>query len=391
MDWRGNKILGYDNYGNTTSKGSNIKYGYTRGCLLTTFTNSSNNISLSFSYDYNGIRQSKTANNSNTHTFYYDNSNRLLLENTSEGLIEYIYSGNSLIGAIFNGRKFRYIKNILGDIIEIRNESGEIICEYSYDSFGNNELYDYTNSQSNIYDRKFVELNPFRYRGYYYDQESELYYLINRYYDPETHRFLTIDSFEYLDIESISGIDLYAYCGNNPVMYVDEGGNFPVQIEILASAITDFANLLSFGFKKTLEYMPELSMEVAKKMARNGGHTQSARSIIRARHNNIVKTQKLSEGAKKFSKYLGRAILVGDIIWTIGKNYSSGDQNWISDSIVDVGISAGIYALSCVPNVGWVFNIAAIVLNDVFNDEIEGFKDWFADEWKHFWSFEWAS
>ncbi|MBP5343402.1 RHS repeat-associated core domain-containing protein [bacterium] len=148
----------------------------------------------------------------------------------------------------------QYIKTIsIGDIIEIRNESGEIICGYSYDSFGNNELYDYTNSQSNIYDRKFVELNPFRYRGYYYDQESELYYLINRYYDPETHRFLTIDSFEYLDIESISGIDLYQYCNNNnPVMYVDEGGNFPVQIEILASAITDFANLLSFGFKKHL-------------------------------------------------------------------------------------------------------------------------------------------
>ena len=51
--------------------------------------------------------------------------------------------------------------------------------------------------------------------------EACLYYLINRYYDPETHRFLTIDSFEYLDIESISGIDLYAYCGNNPVMYFD--------------------------------------------------------------------------------------------------------------------------------------------------------------------------
>ena len=238
----GNKTILYVNFGNTTSKGSNIKYGYTRGCLLTTFTNSSNNISLSFSYNYNGIRQSKTANNSNTHTFYYDNSNRLLFENTSEGLIEYIYSGNSLIGAIFNGRKFRYIKNILGDIIEIRNESGEIICGYSYDSFGNNELYDYTNSQSNIYDRKFVDLNPFRYRGYYYDQESCLYYLINRYYDPETHRFLTIDSFEYLDIESIGGIDLYQYCNNNPVMYADEDGNVPILTLIIAGTFA-----LGFG------------------------------------------------------------------------------------------------------------------------------------------------
>ena len=174
------------------------------------------------------------------------------------------------------------------------------------------------------------------------------------------------------------------------VMYFDSDGWFPVQIEILASAITDFANLLSFVLKKLLKYMPELSMDVAKKMARSGGHTQSARSIIRARHNNIVKTQNLSEGAKKFSKYVGRAVLVGDIIWTISKNYFSGDQNWISDSFIDVGISVGIYALGCIPYVGWAFAITAIILNDVFYEEIEEFKDWFATEWKYFWSFEWA-
>ncbi|MBP5445095.1 MAG: hypothetical protein J6Y28_02890, partial [Acholeplasmatales bacterium] len=184
----GNKTLLYDNYGNTTSKGSNMSYEYVRGNLLSKSTrtlstyNINFNVISDYTYDYKGIRQSKIINiyqenvstpiESNTHTFYYDNSNRLLFEETSEGLIEYIYSGNNLIGAIFNGRKYRYIKNILGDIIEIRNESGEIICGYSYDSFGNNELYDYTNSQSNIYDRKFVDLNPFRYRGYYYDQET---------------------------------------------------------------------------------------------------------------------------------------------------------------------------------------------------------------------------
>ena len=67
-------------------------------------------------------------------------------------------------------------------------------------------------------------LNPFRYRGYFYDTETELYYLQTRYYDPEVGRFITIDSVEYLDPESINGLNLYAYCGNNPVMFTDPNG-----------------------------------------------------------------------------------------------------------------------------------------------------------------------
>ena len=66
--------------------------------------------------------------------------------------------------------------------------------------------------------------NPFRYRSYYYDTETELYYLKSRYYDPEVGRFITIDDISYLDPESINGLNLYAYCGNNPVMNVDENG-----------------------------------------------------------------------------------------------------------------------------------------------------------------------
>ena len=67
-------------------------------------------------------------------------------------------------------------------------------------------------------------LNPFRYRGYFYDVETGLYYLKSRYYDPEIGRFITIDGIEYLDPKTINGLNLYAYCGNNPVMYTDPNG-----------------------------------------------------------------------------------------------------------------------------------------------------------------------
>ena len=67
--------------------------------------------------------------------------------------------------------------------------------------------------------------NPIRYRGYYYDTETGLYYLKSRYYDPEVGRFITIDDISYLDPDTINGLNLYAYCGNNPVMRVDPNGN----------------------------------------------------------------------------------------------------------------------------------------------------------------------
>ena len=81
-------------------------------------------------------------------------------------------------------------------------------------------------------------MNPFRYRGYYYDTETGLYYLKTRYYDPEIGRFITIDDTSYLDPETINGLNLYAYCGNNPVMNVDANGAFFLTLfSVLASLV----------------------------------------------------------------------------------------------------------------------------------------------------------
>ena len=73
-----------------------------------------------------------------------------------------------------------------------------------------------------------AELNPFRYRTYYYDTETNLYYLNTRYYDPEVGRFISQDDVSYLDPEHINGLNLFAYCGNNPVMNVDYNGTFAI-------------------------------------------------------------------------------------------------------------------------------------------------------------------
>ena len=83
--------------------------------------------------------------------------------------------------------------------------------------------------------------NPFRYRGYFYDVETGLYYLQTRYYDPEIGRFLNMDSISYADPEQFHGLNLYAYCANNPVNYVDPTGHFPILALILG--ITALAGL----------------------------------------------------------------------------------------------------------------------------------------------------
>ena len=113
------------------------------------------------------------------------------------------------------------------------------MVQYKYDAWGNhaalywnkvNDKEQYSEVDVAAFDENYAhnktlaELNPFRYRGYYYDTETGLYYLKTRYYDPEVGRFITIDDLSYLDPDTINGLNLYAYCGNNPVMRTDSQG-----------------------------------------------------------------------------------------------------------------------------------------------------------------------
>ncbi|MDE7100565.1 MAG: hypothetical protein K2O05_01775, partial [Anaeroplasmataceae bacterium] len=135
--------------------------------------------------------------------------------------LEYIYSNQGIIGFDYikngNSKRYYYNKNILGDILEIYDEEGNIVAKYSYDAYGNHKIILNKDDIANI--------NPFRYRSYYYDIETNLYYLNSRYYDPEVCRFISMDLIEYINPETLNGLNLYAYCNNNPVMNVDPEGN----------------------------------------------------------------------------------------------------------------------------------------------------------------------
>ena len=110
-----------------------------------------------------------------------------------------------------------------GDVTKIIDGSGNVVVQYAYDSWG--KVLSVTGSLASTVGAK----NPIRYRGYYYDTESELYYLNSRYYDPETGRFINVDDIEIavlLGSEISEALNLYTYCNNNPVSLTDSTGYF---------------------------------------------------------------------------------------------------------------------------------------------------------------------
>ena len=140
----------------------------------------------------------------------------------SNGL-EFFYDHTGVAGMKYNGATYIYRKDVQGNIIALLDSNGRIVVKYAYDAWGYHTVYD-SNGNINT-DKNFIgNINPFRYRSYYYDAETKLYFLKTRYYDPEVGRFISPDSIEYLDPETINGLNLYAYCNNNPVSNVDPNG-----------------------------------------------------------------------------------------------------------------------------------------------------------------------
>ena len=221
----------YDSLFNPVQIGNNT-LSWTRGRLLNSIT--INNVSTSFSYDYKGYRISKYNSSTGYHIYYYFN-NKLLFEKVTNGsntdFLQFFYGQNGIYALRVNNRIFHLEKNPLGDVIAIYYNNTRL-CRYIYDAYGNHTIIDESNNI--ITDPTNIGLiNPIRYRGYYYDQETNLYYCLSRYYNPVWRRWLNLDDLSYLNNTNINGINLFSYCHNNPIMYVDETGHFSVLAGIM--------------------------------------------------------------------------------------------------------------------------------------------------------------
>ena len=217
----------YDYAGNPTNY-RGMKLNWTRGRLLLCVEKSSGDYASI--YDGNGIRKKQEIWLSNgkfwQYAYHYADGH-LVAETRKLGVevkhkIRYFYNQQGMIGMEYDDTHYLYRKNLFGDITAIY-ERDTCVAKYAYDAYGACKVMNPDGTENT--DEDFIgNVNPIRYRGYYYDVETGFYYLQTRYYDPQTGRFLNMDSLEYLDPETVGGLNLYAYCNCNPVMYVDPTG-----------------------------------------------------------------------------------------------------------------------------------------------------------------------
>ncbi len=175
-------------------------------------------------YDADGIRYQK---NNITYTLDGD---RILQETDGVTTLTYYYGANGVVGFHYNGTDYYYRKNLQGDVVAIYTAAGVLVAEYRYDAWGKIlSVFNYNGSD-------IGSVNPFRYRSYYFDQETGLYYVSSRYYDPERCRWLCADTFISTG-QGINCCNMFAYCNNNPIMFSDLSGCFPI-FALTAVAIT---------------------------------------------------------------------------------------------------------------------------------------------------------
>ncbi|MBR5786599.1 MAG: hypothetical protein IKY41_07895 [Clostridia bacterium] len=186
-----------------------------------------------FKYGANGIRYQKNS------TVYTLDGNKILRESNGTKTITYYHGGSGAVGFEYNGIDYYFRKNLQGDVTDIYTSAGLKVASYAYDAWGK------VISVNNYTDDNIGDLNPIRYRGYYYDVETGLYYLNSRYYDPETGRFINADTTDVLENAkyNINGLNLYAYCDNNPIAGRDDEGDmsFWKKLAIAAAAVVVIA------------------------------------------------------------------------------------------------------------------------------------------------------
>ena len=170
-------------------------------------------------------------------------------------ILREVWDGNTLVplydnedsvcGIVYNNEPHFFIKNLQGDVIAIVDKDAQTVARYSYDAWG---VPTVTLDAS---DCQIATVNPFRYRGYYYDAEIAKYYLQSRYYDPETGRFVNGDegSVLLLDLLLTSGNNLFVYCKNEPVLKFDPCGYWVLTLGVswgaaLFLGVNFFATLL---------------------------------------------------------------------------------------------------------------------------------------------------
>ncbi len=258
--WNGISAFTYDQIGNPLTW-CGMTFTWTDGRKLASVRESGNY--HTYTYDAQGQRIQKNVNGFDVD--YYWLNGQLQREEGYDYSIDFRYDENGkLYGMRYNAGSieldFYYVYNLQGDVIAILDDTGEIAAEYTYDAWGNIlSKVDLYTGPVNVADE-----NPFRYRGYYYDNESGLYYCNSRYYDPSAARFVNADGYVSTG-QDIAGYNMFLYCGNNPVNRIDPTGTFWKEIRNSLKKAWNIATTWvnnTFGAGTTTVYVAKQETEI---------------------------------------------------------------------------------------------------------------------------------
>ena len=209
----------------TYYNGKDYSFTWTKGRQLTSATVDGEQVS--YTYDMSGVRSNKQVGDT---TYSYTTLSGKVMRQAwgDNNALEFVYDDSSQPFAVIYkhgsaAELYYYLVNAQGDVSAILDSGGKIAASYDYDAWGNCTVYD--SSAKVLTDpTSIANLNPLRYRGYYYDAETGFYYLQSRYYDPAICRFINADTFATTDANGFLSANMFAYCENNPIMRVDADG-----------------------------------------------------------------------------------------------------------------------------------------------------------------------
>ena len=257
--YNGKGTFAYDANGNPLSyyNGSQYTFTWKDGRRLATASALGGYLSMSYSYNADGIRVSKNVNDVR-HEYYLDGS-RIIKETWADQTLEFLYDeNNSVYCIVYTGGdgagRYYLIKNLQGDVTRILNNNLETVAQYVYDPWGKLVYILDADGEPNS-GISIANINPIRYRGYYFDMETGFYYVSSRYYDPEIGRWINADGYVSTG-QGVLGNNMFAYCGNNPVNNCDPSGQFFISALLVGGLVLGSALLLS-GCSAKPEPKPE--------------------------------------------------------------------------------------------------------------------------------------
>ena len=319
--WR-DLLTAYDGKSITYSGGNPTKYyngstfTWTQGRKLATAKVGNTNIS--YTYDMAGVRSSKTVGST---TYKYTTLSGLVTRQTGgNATIDFVYDeSNQPLAMKYNGKVYYYVLNAQGDVVRIVDGSRNVVASYSYDLWG--KLLSSSGTLANV--------NPLRYRGYYYDSETGFYYLQSRYYDPAIGRFINADSYASTDATGLLSTNMFAYCENDPVNRSDPSGEF---WNIVVGAGMEVLTQLAAGTKLRDINWVDVAVQGAVGAVTSGTipfrFLKTASKVVKATAK-IAKNVVVSTAAEVFSQR-------NDKNKSIGKTATIGVQTSI-DTLIDSG------------------------------------------------------